>query len=181
MRIIALTVVRDADGSSVSAGKQPLAHLLQGVPSSQDDLLSLARAICCRHGLLDVIRAHLVYGAQIGHVLLIDQHALKVVDDVPLGFLLLSLPLLLLLFIPLVGTIQGLDEAQVILRLVVPTHLAEHHPADVLAVGVLHLPAVVTGEHDVAHARGQMGLVTSDTKYLLQDGHDTHFSNAQAV
>ena len=112
MCVVALTVVCDADGSSVSARKQPLAHLPQGVPSSQDNLLLLARALCHLHGLLGAIRAHLVYDAQIGHMLHIDQHALKVVEDVPLGFLLLSLPFRLLLpLIPLVG--EGLDEAQV--------------------------------------------------------------------
>ena len=41
MYVVTLTVVRDADGPSVSAGKQPLSHLLHSIPSSQDDLLLL--------------------------------------------------------------------------------------------------------------------------------------------
>ena len=47
-----------------------------------------------------------------------------------------------------------------ILRLVVPAYLAVHHAAEVLPVGAIHLPAVVTGAHHVAHALGQMNLVT---------------------
>ena len=81
MSIVALTVVCDTNGSSVSARKQPFAHLLQGVPSSQDDLLSLARTIC-HHGLLGAICTHLVYDAQIGNMLFIDKHTLKVIEDV---------------------------------------------------------------------------------------------------
>ena len=34
------------------------------------------------------------------------------------------------------------------------------YTADVLVVGVIHLPAVATGAHHVAHARGQMSLAT---------------------
>ena len=74
MSIVALIVVYDANGSSVLTRKQPVAHLLQGVPSSQDDLLSLSRAIC-NHGLLNAICTHLVYDAQIGHVLFINIHS----------------------------------------------------------------------------------------------------------
>ena len=48
----------------------------------------------------------------------------------------------------------------VILRLVGPTHLAEHHATDMLVVGVIHFPTVVRGVHHIANTRDQMGLVT---------------------
>ena len=67
---------------------------------------------------------------------MVDQHALEVVEDVLL-YLLLSTSLLVPL---IVGQIQGLDEAHVVLRLMSPAYLAVHHTTDVLLVGAIHLP-----------------------------------------